>query len=120
MKENVIQEKSFSFAIRIMKTARFLREKKEFEIASQLIRCGTSVGANVEEAIGAQSTKDFNCKMNIAHKESRESHYWIRLLKESDVLEERLADSLISDCEEIMKLTASILKTLKKNQQTNP
>jgi len=111
---NIIQEKSFKFALRIIKLTNFLREKKnEFVLSKQLFRCGTSIGANVEEAIGAFSTPDFISKMTIAYKEARETNYWIRLLKESGLLTEKQADSLLADCEEILKIIGSIQKTVK-------
>ena len=88
-KDNIVQIKSYAFAIRIIKTYQFLCEnKKEFVLSKQLLRCGTSVGANIEEAIGAQSDKDFYAKLTIAYKEARETHYWIRLLKDTDYLTE--------------------------------
>jgi four helix bundle protein len=113
MKENLIRDKSYRFALRIIKTCRLLKSQHEYEIASQLLRSGTSIGANTEEAIGGQSRKDFYQKINIAHKESRETHYWLRLIKDSEILDAKIADSLIKDCEELVKLSASIIKTMK-------
>ena len=81
-KDNIIQTKSYDFALRIVKLYKHLsQEKKEFVLSKQLLRSGTSIGANIEEAIGGQSRKDFFAKLTIAYKEARESHYWIRLLK---------------------------------------
>ncbi len=81
MRDNVIQTKSFNFAIRIVNLYKFLqKEKKEFVMSKQLLRSGTSIGANIEEAIGSHSNKDFLFKFNIAYKEARESRYWIKLL----------------------------------------
>ncbi len=83
-KDNVIQIKSYDFAVRIVKLYKHLsQEKKEFVLSKQLLRSGTSIGANVEEAIGGQSRKDFFAKLTIAYKEARESHYWIRLLRDT-------------------------------------
>ncbi len=79
----------------------------------QLLRAGTSIGANAEEAIGAQSRKDFITKFSIAYKETREVHYWLRLLKDSSLLEEKLADSFLKDAEELGKIIGTILKTTK-------
>jgi four helix bundle protein len=85
MKEqNVIQQKSYDFAIRIVNLYKYLAtEKKELVLSKQILRSGTSIGANVEEAIGAQSDKDFLNKLSIAYKEARETHYWIRLLRDT-------------------------------------
>ena len=83
-KENIIQQKSFAFALRIVHLYRYLtNEKKEFVLAKQALRSGTSIGANIEEAIGAQSEKDFLSKLSIAYKEARETKYWLNLLKAS-------------------------------------
>jgi four helix bundle protein len=77
------------------------------------VRSGTSIGANVEEAIGGQSNKDFLSKMSIAYKEARETHYWLRLLRDSDILDAKHADSVIEDCEELLTLSGSIIRTTK-------
>lgn len=113
--DNVIQEKSYAFALRIIKLYRILcEEKKEFVLSKQLLRSGTSIGANIEEAIGGQSQRDFLSKMSIAYKEAREAGYWLRLLRDSEILENRHADSMLSDCEEIIKLSGSIIKTMRQ------
>lgn len=112
--DNIIQQKSYAFAIRIVKLYRYLYdEKKEFILSKQLLRCGTSIGANVEEAIGGQSQKDFFAKITIAYKEARETHYWIRLLRDTDYLSEEQSDSLLNDITEIQKIIGSIQKTIK-------
>lgn len=114
--ENPIQTKSYAFALRIVKLYRYLcDEKREFVLSKQIVRSGTSIGANVEEAIGGQSSKDFLSKMSIAYKEARETHYWLRLLRDSDILDNRQADSVIEDCEELLKLSGSIIRTTKSN-----
>ena len=114
VKENVIQEKSYRFAVRMVKLYQYLiNEKKSFELAKQVLRSGTSIGANVEEALGGQSRKDFIAKISIAYKEARETHYWIRLLNDTGYLEPEQADSLLADLNEILRITASILKTSK-------
>ena len=88
-KDNVIQEKSYQFAIKIVKTSKYLvDQKKEFILSKQLLRSGTSIGANVEEAIGGQSKKDFFAKLSISYKEARETKYWIRLLFDTDYINE--------------------------------
>ena len=113
-KDNIIQIKSYNFAVRIIKLYKHLsQEKKEFILSKQLLRSGTSIGANVEEAIGGQSRKDFFAKLTIAYKEARESHYWIRLLKDTDFLTEKESSSLLLDIEEILKIIGSIQKTVR-------
>ncbi len=85
--DNLIQQKSYAFALRIVNAYKFLvSDKHEYVLSKQLLRCGTSIGANIEEAIGGQSEKDFFAKLSIAYKEARESHYWIRILKDTDYL----------------------------------
>lgn len=111
---NVVQEKSYAFAVRIVNVYRHLaEEKREFVLSKQLLRSGTSIGANVEEAIGGQSDKDFFAKLSISYKEARESHYWIRLLTDTSYLTQKQAESLIQDIEELLKIIGSILKTLR-------
>lgn len=113
--DNAVKEKSYQFALRIIKLYKHLIEKKkEMVLSKQLLRCGTSIGANVEEALGGQSDKDFIAKISIAYKESRETNYWLRLLKDSNYLNENEFNSIIKDCEELQKLLASILITMKK------
>jgi four helix bundle protein len=110
--ENVVREKSFAFAVRIVKMYRHLTEqRKEFVLSKQVLRSGTSIGANVEEAMGGQSRADFLCKLGIAYKEARETSYWIRLLKETKYLDENEAASILQDAEELLRIIGSILKT---------
>ena len=100
--------------MRILKLYIFLRKAKvERELLIQLLKSGTSVGANVEEAEGGQSNADFIHKLGIAYKEARESHYWLRLLRDSGLMELNLANSFITDADELKKILASILKTSK-------
>jgi four helix bundle protein len=114
--ENVVQNKSYDFALRIVKVYRYLsQEKKEFVLSKQLLRSGTSVGANIEEAIGGQSKADFFAKMTIAYKEARESKYWIRLLKDSDYLTIEQSDDLLKDVEELLKIIGSIQKSIRNS-----
>ena len=113
-KDNVIQQKSFAFAVRIVNLYKYLTsEKKEFVLSKQLLRSGTSIGANVEESIGGQSEKDFVAKLSIAYKEARETMYWIKLLQATDFLNKEQSDSLLADAEEICKILGSIQKTMK-------
>jgi four helix bundle protein len=115
--DNVVQSKSYSFAIRIVEVYKYLNsEKKEFVLSKQLLRSGTSIGANVEEAIGGQSRKDFFAKLTIAYKKARESHYWIRLLKDTNYLTEDQYNSLIKDVEELLKIIGSIQKTIRNSE----
>ncbi|MXN90396.1 four helix bundle protein [Flavobacterium sp. Sd200] len=114
--DNVVQVKSYAFAIRIVKVYKYLiTEQKEFVLSKQLLRCGTSIGANVEEAIGGQSKNDFFAKLTIAYKEARETHYWIRLLKDTDYLSPEQCTSLLADTEELLRLIGSIQKTLRNS-----
>ena len=121
MKENnVVCEKSYAFALRVVKLYQYLtKEYQQYELAKQILKSGTSIGANIEEAMGGQSTKDFISKLSIAYKEARETHYWIRLLRDSSYLEEKLALSLLQDCEELLKIIGSILKTTKRKSIKN-
>ncbi|MEO9886860.1 MAG: four helix bundle protein [Balneola sp.] len=114
--DNIIQTKSYDFALRIIKLNKYLvSEQKEFSISRQLLRSGTSIGANVEEAIGGTTKKDFKYKLSISYREARESHYWIRLLRDSNYVSQDQADSLLKDCDELLKIIGSIIKTTKTN-----
>ena len=115
-KDNIIQIKSYDFAVRVVKLYKHLsQEKKEFVLSKQLLRSGTSIGANVEEAIGNQSRKDFFAKLTIAYKEARESHYWIRLFKDTDYLSDKESESLLKDIQEILKIIGRIQKTIRNS-----
>jgi four helix bundle protein len=115
MKENILLTKSYSFALRIVKLSQYLvQEKKEFVLSKQILRSGTSIGANIEEANQAESKADFIHKLSISNKEAFETHYWLRLLRDSDYLTDKLAESLLNDCDEVQKLLVSSIKTAKK------
>ena len=119
MKDNIILDKSFEFAIRVVKLYKYLcDEKKEYVLSKQLLRSGTSVGANVSEAQAGQSKADFVAKIAIASKEARESKYWIDLLIKTDYLDinENYVKSLQNDIEEIIKLLTSIVKSSQENR----
>ena len=117
MRESIAINKSYDFAIRIIKLFQYLNnEKKEFVLSKQILRSGTSIGANIEEAQGGQSEKDFISKLTIAYKETRETHYWLRLMRDTKIIEDKLANSLISDCEELLKIIGTILKTMKNKK----
>ena len=112
---NVVEEKSFQLAIRTIRLYQYLRsKKKEFVLSKQLLRSGTSVGANVAEAQQAQSRADFLSKINIALKKAAETEYWLRLLRATDYLEEKEFRSIYSDCEQVKKLLVAIVKTTKE------
>ena len=116
MKDNVLLEKSFAFAVRVVKAYKYLiGEKTEFVLSKQFLRSGTSIGANCEEAIGGQSKADFISKLSIAYKEARETKYWIKLLLATDYLDELQAKSLLADLEEILKIIGKIQITSKNN-----
>lgn len=113
-KDNVIQVKSYDFALRIIKLSQYLvSDKREFVLSKQILKSGTSIGANVEEAIGGQSDKDFKSKMTISYKEARETKYWLRLLRDGGYLDKTEIQSLLMECEEILKILGSIVKTIK-------
>ena len=116
MKKNVVKEKSFKFAVRVVKLARWLQnEKKEFVLSKQVLRSGTAIGALVREAEHGESRADFAHKMNIALKEANETLYWIELLHESDTLETSQYETIQPDAEELVKLLVSIVRTTKQN-----
>ena len=115
-KESVLREKSYDFAIRVINLAKFLREeKKDFILSKQIVRCGTSIGANIEEASGAQSNNDFIAKLHISLKEAKETHYWVRLLRDTEYISKEQAQSLIDDIDEIITILTKSLKTVKSN-----
>lgn len=112
--DNVIENKSFQFAIRIVRLYEFLcEEKKEYILSKQLLRAGTSIGANVTESQQAQSKPDFVSKISIALKEASETKYWIKLLGATEYLSENQTKSILDDCVEIEKILVTILKSAK-------
>jgi four helix bundle protein len=112
--ENIIEKKSFDFAIRIVRLYRYLCEKKkEFVLSKQLLRSGTSIGANVAEAQQAQSKADFVSKISIALKETTETKYWLRLLNATNYLSDVEIKTILADCVEIEKILTSIIKSSK-------
>ncbi|OYT15261.1 MAG: hypothetical protein B7C24_14005 [Bacteroidetes bacterium 4572_77] len=120
MSENIIKNKSFDFAVRVVKLYKFLCEdKKEYVLSKQLLRSGTSVGAMVREAEHAETKKDFVHKMAIAQKEINESIYWLELLNKTEYLSLEQFNSLNNDAIEIIKLITSIIKSAKKSLTTN-
>ena len=114
--DNIISTKSFNFAVRIVNLYKYLcNDKKEFVLSKQLLRSGTSIGANVKEAINAQSRNDFLSKMNISLKEAGEAEYWIELLMATEYLNKKEANSILNDCVEIKKILHSIVKKIKSS-----
>lgn len=112
---NVIQIKSFAFAIKIVNTYKLLQSNHEYVLSKQLLKSGTSIGANVEEAIGGQSKADFISKLSIAYKEERETLYWIKLLSATEFLSKEVSEDLISDTEEICRIIGKIQITSKNS-----
>jgi len=115
-RDNPLASKSFAFAVRIVKLYKYLcDEKKEYVLSKQLLRSGTSIGANISESQDAQSANDFISKLSIALKEARESKYWIELLKETNILTNKEANNILDDLIEVIKLLVSIIKSTKEN-----
>ena len=115
-KDNPIKTKSYAFAVRIVKLRQYLNsEKKEFDLSKQVLRSGTSIGANISEGGAGQSKKDFIAKLSIALKEAHETRFWLCLLKDSDYLDEERYNSLLKDCEELIIILTSILRTARIN-----
>ena len=112
--DNVIVDKSKAFALRIIKLYKYLcKEQNEYVLSKQILRSGTSIGANVKEAIRGQSKPDFYAKLNIALKEASETEYWLELLHESEYIEPSAFQSIYADCQEIIRLLVAITKTQK-------
>ena len=119
MEDNILIKKTYDFALRIVKLYKHLSEEKmEYILSKQLLKSGTSIGANSEEANGSISKKEFRAKIFISYKEARETKYWIRLMKDSDYLQTNIADSLLEDVNQILKILGAILKTLSKKDNT--
>jgi four helix bundle protein len=112
--ENIILKKTCDFGLRILKLYLHLKKNKiDIGLCSQILNSGTSIGANVEEAVGGSSRKDFINKLQVAYKESRETRYRLRLLKDGKIIEKKLAESFIRDCEEIIRILTTILNSSK-------
>lgn len=116
MEQNPTYEKALLFAIRIVKVYKYLtEEKREFIISKQLLRCGTSIGANISEALSAESSSDFIHKLAISQKETNETIYWLTILEKTDYLSRSQFDSLYCDCQELRKILVSIILTSKRS-----
>ena len=110
-KDNALADKTTAFAIRIVKCCKYLQEdRKEYIMSNQILRSGTSIGANIHEGIYAQSRADFVSKMSISLKEASETEYWLELLHESDYIDDRAFQSIYNDCQELIKILVSITK----------
>lgn len=113
MRQNIAAEKSYAFAVKIVQLCRKNSDlHRESVLTRQLLRSGTSIGANVEEAIGGQSRRDFASKIGIAYKEARETHYWLRLLQDAGIIEEETARRYLEDCRELKRILAATLLTI--------
>ncbi|RLA08077.1 MAG: four helix bundle protein [Gammaproteobacteria bacterium] len=115
MKQNPVEDKSFTFALRIVKLYKFLQSKNEYVLSKQLLRSGTAIGALICESQQAESKADFIHKLSIALKEAKETEYWLKLLHKSDYFDDKSYDSIIIDITELLKLLTSIIKTSKQN-----
>jgi four helix bundle protein len=113
---NIIAEKSYAFALHMIRLSKILRKQQEYEMASQLLRCGTSIGANVQEAQCGVSKADFAAKMGIASKEARERHYWLRLLRDSRTVPFEQVQPRLQEAEEIIRILTAIVKTSQKSR----
>ena len=111
MTESIVKHKSYEFALEVVRFCEKLKGRKHFEISSQLLRSGTSIGANVEEALAGRSRKEFFAKMSIASKEARETNYWLRLIRDSAILDGQQCRTLLEKSEELIKMLTSIVKT---------
>jgi four helix bundle protein len=111
---NPVRDKSFKFALEIIALSRTLVNDNEYVISKQLMRSGTAIGALIEEAIGAESRKDFLHKMSVAHKEAREAHYWLRLLEASDLLRGKNLTRALASVDELVRLLTAITGSVKK------
>jgi four helix bundle protein len=117
MKENIVKDESFKFAVRVINLYKFLcNDKKEYVLSKQVLRSGTSIGSNIEEADGGITMSDYSKKISMAYKEAKETNYWIRLLWETDYIDSKIFNSLRKDCDELCKLLFSILKTTRINK----
>ena len=112
---NVVEDKSYIFAVKVVKAVRRLKEEtREYELLSQLLRSGTSIGANVVEAKYAQSPRDYVSKFSIARKEANEAKYWLRLLADTEIVGKKEAENMLNDVEELLRIIVSIIKTVKE------
>lgn len=114
MKNNIIRDRSFAFSLQLIECYKLMNDKREYVLSKQLLRSGTSIGANIEEAIAGQSKRDFLSKMSIALKECRETYYWLRLFSHSQLVELDYKN-LLKECEELLNILSAIVKTTRGN-----
>ena len=119
LSDSIIYKKSFDFAVKTVNLYKFLCQKNEYILSKQLLKSGTSIGANINEAVAAQSKKDFIHKMAIANKEARETKYWIELLIATNYIQGNSSTTIKSDIDEIIKILTSIIKTSQENLTHN-
>jgi len=119
VKENIVVQKSYAFALAIIQLYKLLVDKKEYVLSKQILRSGTSIGANIHEAVGGESKKDFIHKSGIAVKEARETSYWLNLLKDSDYLDSDEFNHLNNLCDELIRILNSIILTTKERYFPN-
>jgi len=119
MATSLIKDKSYCFALEIIGLYKILLKQNEFVLSKQLLKSGTSIGANVEEALAGQSRADFLSKMSIASKEARETNYWLRLLKDSGIISKTEIEPLLAESESIAKILTSIVKTTSQNKNNS-
>ncbi len=118
-KDNIIVQKSYAFALQIIQLYKSLIDKKEFVLSKQILRSGTSIGANIHEAVAGESKKDFVHKLGVAVKEARETSYWLNLLKDSDYITNDEFNRLNNSCDEIVRILNSIILTTKERYFSN-
>ncbi len=111
MKDSIVKNKSYAFAVNIIRLARELRQQREYELSKQVLRSGTSIGANIEEALAGISRRDFTAKMSIASKEARETHYWLRLIQDSESIASNAVNPMLRDVGELLRILTAIVKT---------
>jgi four helix bundle protein len=116
MPKSIGYEKAFKFSIRIVRLYQYLcKDKKEYVLSKQILRSGTSIGANIKEALQAQSKRDYLSKMNVALEEASETEYWLDLLQSTDYIDDKMYSSMIEDCRELIKILVSTVKTTRKS-----
>ncbi len=118
-KDNIIVQKSYAFALQVIQLYKSLIDRKEFVLSKQILRSGTSIGANIHEAVASESKKDFVHKLGIAVKEARETSYWLNLLKDSDYITNDEFNNLNNSCDEIVRILNSIILTTKERYFAN-
>ncbi len=111
MKDSIVKNKSYAFAVNIVRLARELSQQLERELSKQVLRSGTSIGANIEEALAGISRRDFTAKMSIASKEAHETHYWLRLIQDSESIASNTVLPMLRDVEELLRILTAIVKT---------